>query len=472
MPVHTIVWAKELYKLLFAEKLEESMLYEDPQGEEPSTYMKDVLDFRAILKDSSKQQKDIEAATQALLKKLYVDEIQKQLDMGRYKAAKKTPAPLGAEIITAGTVIQTPPSSTKATDVLWTPTECVTEVLACLTQAHKEPDVLLPAFDKDDDLAMRLVTATSNLRSHVFQIDPLQSLYSAKGIAGNIIPAIATTNAIVSGLQMIQVVNILKGQMKTGEKGGFLQESCQYINCIRQSTRNGLYLTASKLNPPNPKCFVCRQATVPLTINVGNWTLEAFLKRIVKQELGFEEPSLMLDGDIIWEEGEDADTKAYQPNLVKTLNKLPCGGIQHGTVLEIEDFSQDLQVNVCMAHQEVWEGEEYDNPEQRFIIGGEKPQAAAVEKKVEDTVKEAVPKAMNAAAAKAPAVAAKDDDDSDSDIEAWDVDAGGKPAAAKKRPAKENGNSEPAAKKAKVAENGNGKVAVAMEVIEIEDDWV
>ena len=39
MPVHTIVWAKELYKLLFADKLEESMLYEDPQGEEPSTYM-------------------------------------------------------------------------------------------------------------------------------------------------------------------------------------------------------------------------------------------------------------------------------------------------------------------------------------------------------------------------------------------------------------------------------------------------
>lgn len=33
---------------------------------------------------------------------------------------------------------------------------------------------------------------------------PVQSLYEAKGTAGNIIPAIATTNAIVAGLQVSQ----------------------------------------------------------------------------------------------------------------------------------------------------------------------------------------------------------------------------------------------------------------------------
>lgn len=37
-PVHCIVWAKEFYKLLFG-KTSESMLWEDPNGTEPSTYM-------------------------------------------------------------------------------------------------------------------------------------------------------------------------------------------------------------------------------------------------------------------------------------------------------------------------------------------------------------------------------------------------------------------------------------------------
>ena len=37
----------------------------------------------------------------------------------------------------------------------------------------------------------------------VFGQIPVQSLYEAKGTAGNIIPAIATTNAIIAGLQVI-----------------------------------------------------------------------------------------------------------------------------------------------------------------------------------------------------------------------------------------------------------------------------
>ena len=58
-------------------------------------------------------------------------------------------------------------------------------------------------FDKDDALAMAFVTAAANLRAYVFQI-PMESLYNCKGIAGNIIPAIATTNAIVAGLQVLE----------------------------------------------------------------------------------------------------------------------------------------------------------------------------------------------------------------------------------------------------------------------------
>jgi ubiquitin-like 1-activating enzyme E1 B len=56
-------------------------------------------------------------------------------------------------------------------------------------------------FSKDDPLGLNFVTAATNLRAAVFSI-PLQSLFDVKSIAGNIIPAIATTNAIVAGLQV------------------------------------------------------------------------------------------------------------------------------------------------------------------------------------------------------------------------------------------------------------------------------
>ena len=55
-------------------------------------------------------------------------------------------------------------------------------------------------WDKDDDVAMRFVTAASNLRCHSFGMQ-LQSLFKTKEIAGNIIPANAATNAIVAGMQ-------------------------------------------------------------------------------------------------------------------------------------------------------------------------------------------------------------------------------------------------------------------------------
>ena len=54
---------------------------------------------------------------------------------------------------------------------------------------------------------------------HVHQIctlghvapEPSQALFDAKGMAGNIIHAIATTNAIISGLIVVEALKILAG---------------------------------------------------------------------------------------------------------------------------------------------------------------------------------------------------------------------------------------------------------------------
>lgn len=65
-------------------------------------------------------------------------------------------------------------------------------------------------FDKDDQLAVEFVTAAANIRAASFGI-PLHSLFEAKGIAGNIVHAVATTNAIIAGLIVIEAIKVLRG---------------------------------------------------------------------------------------------------------------------------------------------------------------------------------------------------------------------------------------------------------------------
>ena len=68
------------------------------------------------------------------------------------------------------------------------------------------------SFDKDDDAAMLFVYTCAVLRCQCFSIDAASlTLFEAKEMAGNIIPAIATTNAIIAGTMVLQGLKIIKG---------------------------------------------------------------------------------------------------------------------------------------------------------------------------------------------------------------------------------------------------------------------
>jgi ubiquitin-like 1-activating enzyme E1 B len=67
-------------------------------------------------------------------------------------------------------------------------------------------------------------------------------------MAGNIIPAIATTNAIIAGIVVLHAFNVLQNNL----------ESCQTVYLRPKPThRNQLIVPEKFLNPPNPKCYVC-----------------------------------------------------------------------------------------------------------------------------------------------------------------------------------------------------------------------
>ncbi len=74
-------------------------------------------------------------------------------------------------------------------------------------------------FDKDDIDTLDFVTASANIRSHIFGIDK-KSRFDIKQMAGNIIPAIATTNAIVAGLCVLESFKVLKGQYDQAQEVG------------------------------------------------------------------------------------------------------------------------------------------------------------------------------------------------------------------------------------------------------------
>jgi ubiquitin-like 1-activating enzyme E1 B len=82
------------------------------------------------------------------------------------------------------------------------------------------------------------VSAAANLRCHIFSLS-LQSDYEVKEIAGNVIPAICSTNSIVSALEVIEAMK-------------FISKSSKHKECYVQNDR---MKKINAINPmkPNPK---------------------------------------------------------------------------------------------------------------------------------------------------------------------------------------------------------------------------
>lgn len=80
-------------------------------------------------------------------------------------------------------------------------------------------------FDKDDPDTLDFVAAAANIRAHIFGID-LKTRFDIKQMAGNIIPAIATTNAIVAGLCVLESFKVLKGDYNDAKEVCKLLRHC------------------------------------------------------------------------------------------------------------------------------------------------------------------------------------------------------------------------------------------------------
>lgn len=333
-PVHCIVWAKELFKLLF-NKPSESMLHEDDNkdGKESvdvSTYMH-VVDLKNYGKNETCN--DAGALSwfdvvlnhiEQMLIGVFTLDIEKRISMDIYKTAKKTPVPISQSIIKdaikkcsllinavinfdakcviellhatvmnfesltgllARKQLNIDPKCKCTIDAEWDSTvlpidDVLVEVilLLFLVAAVNMPDTHqiainqaslaqyksfyqlgLMEFDKDDAYAMRFVSLCSNLRMNIFHISCI-NYHDCKGIAGNIIPAIPATNAIVAGIQVMQAINILKDGVDTAV--------CPLTYCIRNCTRKGVFIQPTVADFPSSSCYVCNSSQIKLEVTI------------------------------------------------------------------------------------------------------------------------------------------------------------------------------------------------------------
>lgn len=168
-------------------------------------------------------------------------------------------------------------------------------------------------FDKDDQDTLDFVAAAANLRAAVFAI-PATSRFRIKAMAGNIIPAVATTNAIAASMILVHAANILNGR------------NDNYCNVyINHGGERRSPLTAEASCPPNPKCPTCAVDRGLLTVNCAEFPLASVLHAVLPEylvalrrqfpETGREEIDLqdviLIEGSrLIYDGEEDTETAA------------------------------------------------------------------------------------------------------------------------------------------------------------------
>lgn len=316
-PVHCIHWAKLIYAVLFGPHDDENVMIDLKVKYNPADETKEEYAKR-------------------LFSQYFYAKVMKALEVKERWKKKKAPIPLELDKLQKE-ISETDESESLDLQRVPTIAESTQKFIDTIIKILEDKRVGELIFDKDDDLAMDFVACASNLRMAVFSIS-MQSQFEIKGIAGNIVHAIATTNAIAAGLVVIEALKVLDDRSK----------DCK-TTWITQNPRN--LLQPQTLEPPNKKCYVCGTASIAVTLNVDTFTIGDLVK-FSNTELGTNAPSFN------WSTGsvDDEDYKENESLLTKNLQEFK---INNGCLVEVGDFLQDFTCRLIVNHSENIDEKEY-----------------------------------------------------------------------------------------------------------------
>ena len=423
-PIHCIVWAKHLFNQLFGEDdpdQDVSPDTEDPEAEgdkvgEAATAKEAKKDGNVERRSTKQWAQDCGYSTAKLFQKLFNDDIKYLLSMDKLWAKRRPPTPLDWDCLPADTEEDRSANASRLEDQkVWSVAEAASRLDKSIADlkaelADKGDDL---AWDKDTPAHLDFVTACANIRMFIFNIQN-KSRFEVKSMAGNIIPAIATTNAVIAGCIVMEAIKILNNQF----------DKCKTVYLRRQPNPRKKILVTESLEPPNPKCYVCAEKPeVNVMLNTETTTVKTLEEKVLKGALNMVAPDVT-SGATILISSEEGETEANNDKFLKDF------GIKDGSILECDDFLQNYNLKVFIYHADkLEEGKE-------FIVTGDKDQ---LKPKEEEPAKEKTPEPA--------AAGARDKEINVEDSEDVECVSNGD----RKRPAADDSNGQPESKKAKVA---------------------
>ena len=341
-PIHCIVWAKSY---LFTEVYGTS---EDEQADafdhsEDSENAQEIANLRqeAEALKAIRQSIGNEDFPRSLFMKVFKDDINRLRGMEDMWKARKPPNRLDYDSLLKAASGLSPEIATQDQKI-WNETEnfvvfCdslrrlstrLQQVQAAASEANAIPPVL--SFDKDDEDTLDFVAASANLRCIIFGIEP-KSKFDIKQMAGNIIPAIATTNAMTAGLCVMQAFKVIRRDLNKA-KMVFLERSAQRV------------INSEGVRPPNPNCSVCGVMSSKMVIDPARATLNDLVMGVLRSQLGYgEEFSVNNEVGTLYDPDLD-------DNLKKGFNEL---GVKSDSFLTvIDDDEENPRVNLSLIVSE------------------------------------------------------------------------------------------------------------------------
>ncbi|KAM0586503.1 hypothetical protein ACHAP6_005301 [Verticillium nonalfalfae] len=344
-PIHCIVWGKSyLLSEIFGQSEDESTYDHsaDADNKEEIEELKKEAEALRLIRESL----GTEAFPELLFNKVFNADIVRLLSMEDMWKSRRKPEPLDYATLMgkAAEALASKAEILRDDQRVWSLEENLavfndsldrlSKRLLELKAAHQNASGPEPVitFDKDDEDTLDFVAAAANIRSSIFGIGG-KSRFDIKEMAGNIIPAIATTNAIVAGLCVLQSFKVLKGDYNH-TKELFLAPS-----------NDRRLIEGTSFQPPNSLCPVCSVFQVSAFVDFTKATLKDLVEDFVKVELGYGDKEFAVSNDI----GPLYDPEETE-NLPKKLSDL---GVKADSFLTVTDEDDDdTFVNVVINLEE------------------------------------------------------------------------------------------------------------------------
>ncbi|KAI0594259.1 SUMO-activating enzyme subunit uba-2 [Biscogniauxia sp. FL1348] len=346
-PIHCIVWGKSyLLNEMFGTS-EDQTIFDHSEDANNTAEIEELRKESEALRQI-RESVGTDKFPQMLFDKVFYTDISRLLSMEEMWKSRKPPEPLKYETVMAqaSEAIASKDAIIKDGQSVWSleqnlvvfndSLDRLSKRMLELRQKYGDKSAQATiTFDKDDEDTLDFVAASANIRSYIFGIDR-KSRFDIKQMAGNIIPAIATTNAIVAGLCVLESFKVLRGEFEKAQEVFLTPFTGQRL------------LAPDRPRPPNPQCPVCSNYQTSVYVDLSKATLNDLVEGFVRMQLGYGEREFAVNSE---------DGLLYDPDETDNLGKklIDLGVKPNSFVTVVDEADEDTYVNVVLNIQEAVE---------------------------------------------------------------------------------------------------------------------